>query len=248
MKRNYPFGTFPEWVLDAEVSDRAFRVWCCLDRYRRGADSIEVKQQEIADRLHCSLSSVERAIRELRAIHAIDVVSNVDGLRGQRESTYFLWPCGDVSCDGAVTSPVTDPATSPVTDSATSPVTDPSSLLESKRDREKSPARSQANGAPLKGIHPVGERLLREAHDSRPRPRPLIPNGSWPTLTRTIGALIDEGHDPARIREALMTVPTYSTGTLNIALAKLAPKQPVFTGFDSLPDDNNEGGGRNVQA
>jgi hypothetical protein len=123
MKCNHPFGTFPEWMLDAEVSDRAFRLFGQLDRHRRGAKSIEVKQQEISDWLGCSLKSVERALHELRAIGAIDVVPNVDGLRGQRESTYFLWPWGGdtgdgasyVSSDGAGTPSVTDPGTTPVT-------------------------------------------------------------------------------------------------------------------------------------
>ena len=237
MKCNYPFGTFPEWVLNAKVSDRAFRLWCHLDRLRRGAESIEVKLQEIADWLGCSSRSIERSIGELKTVSALVVEPNVDG-RGQRESTYFLWPWGGDTGDGASYGTGDGAAAPSVTDPGTTPVTDPSSLSERKR-----PARSQANGAPRKGIHPEGKKILDAFYESRKQSGepPPVPR-SWPEATRIIGEFLELGHAPTRILEALETAPAITANCLSFTLnnpRKSAPAddRPSTWGVDLATEE-----------
>lgn len=66
------FSIVPEWILDAEISDRAVRVYAILARY---ADSETLQafpsRETIAKRAFCHYKSVDRAIDELVKIKAI---------------------------------------------------------------------------------------------------------------------------------------------------------------------------------
>lgn len=66
------FAILDEWILDAEVSDRAIRLYAVLMRY---ADKHTLKafpsRGTIATRLRCSKASVDRAIEELIGIGAL---------------------------------------------------------------------------------------------------------------------------------------------------------------------------------
>lgn len=68
------FVVLPEWVLDAEVSDRAVRLYAVLRRY---ADSTHLtawpSRATLAERVRCSLDSVDRAMKELIAVGALSV-------------------------------------------------------------------------------------------------------------------------------------------------------------------------------
>jgi hypothetical protein len=214
VKRREPFAMVPEWILDAEISDRAKVLFAILDRYIRGnPDGCRLKRSEIARRMRCSEDTVDRALAELDAIAAVRVQANT-GAHGRKPSTYRLWPfVSEVRAD-AESGIRLDAASQ---ESATT--RSPSSLLERKR-----PAHSQANGAPWKGTHPEGEKILREFYESR-QPRPVIKN--WPQATRMVGRYLDEGYPPARIRAALVDAPNVSIGCINVALDKLAKSGPV---------------------
>ena len=66
------FSIVPEWVLDAEISDRALRVYTLLARY---ADSETLQafpsRETLAKRARCHWRSIDRAIDELVQIGAI---------------------------------------------------------------------------------------------------------------------------------------------------------------------------------
>lgn len=68
------FAMTPEWILDADVCDRATRLWAVLHRY---ADQNTAKARPsrglLAHRLHCSMDSIDRAVKELVAIGAMSV-------------------------------------------------------------------------------------------------------------------------------------------------------------------------------
>ena len=67
------FSIVPEWVLDAEISDRALRVYAVLARYADN-DTLQAfpGRQTIADRVRCSVKSVDRALDELIEMGAIE--------------------------------------------------------------------------------------------------------------------------------------------------------------------------------
>lgn len=66
------FSIIPEWVLDANVSDRAIRLYSILARY---ADNETLQafpsRETLAKRAHCSAKSVTKAIHELVNIGAV---------------------------------------------------------------------------------------------------------------------------------------------------------------------------------
>ena len=66
------FSIIPEWVLDANISDRAIRLYSILARY---ADNETLQafpsRETLAKRAHCHIKSVDRAIQELIDIGAV---------------------------------------------------------------------------------------------------------------------------------------------------------------------------------
>ena len=66
------FSIIPEWVIDADISDRAVRVYTLLARY---ADNETLQafpsRDTLAKRAHCNVKAVTRAIDELVTIGAV---------------------------------------------------------------------------------------------------------------------------------------------------------------------------------
>jgi len=77
------FAMVPEWVLDADVSDGAVRLYAVLLRYGESSGSRMPGRATLARRLHrrCT-DTVDRALRELVALGAVVVEHRFDG--GQR--------------------------------------------------------------------------------------------------------------------------------------------------------------------
>ncbi len=69
------FAAIPEWLLCSEVSDRAVRLFAVLNRYAgvEGAAG-RIERREIAERLKCSLASLDRAKAELVQAGALEVI------------------------------------------------------------------------------------------------------------------------------------------------------------------------------
>jgi hypothetical protein len=60
-----PFAVVPEWVIDTEISDAAFRVYCLLLRFGNTSGQRMPSRKLLAVRLHRSVDAVDRAVREL---------------------------------------------------------------------------------------------------------------------------------------------------------------------------------------
>jgi hypothetical protein len=60
-----PFALVPEWVIDADISDAAFRVYSLLLRYGNTSGQRMPSRKLLAVRLHRSVDAVDRAVREL---------------------------------------------------------------------------------------------------------------------------------------------------------------------------------------
>ena len=59
------FAIVPEWVIDAAISDRAFRLYSLLLRYGNGSGSRMPSRQTLARRLRRSVDAIDRAMRQL---------------------------------------------------------------------------------------------------------------------------------------------------------------------------------------
>ena len=88
----YTFGRVPTWLLDAAVSDRAIRLFALLTRYADREGRGFPGRRVLADRLRCSVDSIDRALRELVTAGALRVEErwNVDGDGGRLTNDYFL--------------------------------------------------------------------------------------------------------------------------------------------------------------
>jgi hypothetical protein len=60
-----PFALVPEWVIDTDISDAAFRVYSLLLRYGNTSGQRMPSRKLLAVRLHRSVDTIDRAVREL---------------------------------------------------------------------------------------------------------------------------------------------------------------------------------------
>lgn len=60
-----PFAMVPEALLDAGLSARAVQLYALLDRYAGPNEKAWPSRATMADRLSCSIDSVDRAVKEL---------------------------------------------------------------------------------------------------------------------------------------------------------------------------------------
>src|SRR3954453_1454752 len=62
---DHRFAILPEWVIAADISDGAFRVYSMLLRYGNSSGCRMPSRALLAHRLHRSVDSIDRALREL---------------------------------------------------------------------------------------------------------------------------------------------------------------------------------------
>jgi hypothetical protein len=88
----YTFGRVPTWLLEAEVSDRAVRLFALLTRYADQEGRGFPGRRTLAERLRCSVDSIDRALRELVGAGAVRIEErwDVDGDGGRLTNDYHL--------------------------------------------------------------------------------------------------------------------------------------------------------------
>lgn len=89
VRRQRPkFAMLPESLLRAEVGDRAVRLYAVLDRYaNKDEDKAWPARETLAEWLHCSTDSVDRAVRDLESAGYL----RVERRGGERQSNnYYL--------------------------------------------------------------------------------------------------------------------------------------------------------------
>lgn len=128
------FAQIPEWVLDAEISDRAVRLYCALWRHADKADrTCFPTRAKLADRIRCSESSLDRAMKELAAIGAVIITRRRTPEGDPTSNLYTLQvvPTGEGTPTAAAAPGVTDD------EEVASPVTNkPESVNQSQKEPE----------------------------------------------------------------------------------------------------------------
>ena len=84
------FAMVPEWILDAEVSDRAVRLYAVLARYADGSGRAWPGRALLAKRVRCSKDSIDRAMAELVAVGAITKRGRVSADGDQTSNLYVV--------------------------------------------------------------------------------------------------------------------------------------------------------------
>jgi Helix-turn-helix domain len=88
----YTFGRVPTWLLDVAVSDRSIRLFALLTRYADREGRGFPGRRTLAERLRCSVDSIDRALRELVDAGALRVEErwDVEGDGGRLTNDYYL--------------------------------------------------------------------------------------------------------------------------------------------------------------
>lgn len=84
------FAIVPEWVLFADISAQAIRLYAVLARYADQSNRANPSRRAIAERMHCSRDTVDRALRELQAIGAVQVVPQISEHGDPTSNLYVL--------------------------------------------------------------------------------------------------------------------------------------------------------------
>jgi hypothetical protein len=74
----YTFGRVPTWLLDEAVSDRSIRLFALLTRYADREGRGFPGRRTLANRLRCSVDSIDRALRDLVGAGAVRVEERWD--------------------------------------------------------------------------------------------------------------------------------------------------------------------------
>ena len=68
-----PFTIVPEWVLDADISHGALRLYAVIGRYANSDNAAWPSRATLARRLRASTDSVDRWVKELTGMGALTV-------------------------------------------------------------------------------------------------------------------------------------------------------------------------------
>jgi hypothetical protein len=101
------FAVVPEWMLDADVSDAAFRLYAVLARYGNTSGVRMPGRALLARRLRKSVDTVDRALRELTTAGVLEIERRQDGSRHltNRYHLRTVDPTGSSRTDAATPSP-----------------------------------------------------------------------------------------------------------------------------------------------
>jgi hypothetical protein len=89
LKVEVEFAVVPIWLLTADISAQAVRVYAILSRLAYKTRTPHPSYKELAETARCSLATARRAVAELAEIEAVKVEHRVDG-RGQDANGYLV--------------------------------------------------------------------------------------------------------------------------------------------------------------
>lgn len=196
---NY-FAIIPEWVLDADISPQAVRLYCVLARYAGRDGTCYPRRRTIAERLRVSVSTVDRVLAELVNLGAVEVRHRLDD-NGEHTSNLYT----------IKTTPPTliDPWADVLTheqggrmDAATSPhgwgeggrVDDDQRRAISNESQRSSPALAQDTAESLADMY---EQTFSTAHGAQPAQQ------SVKRIAQAAKQLLAQGHPSEVIRQAV---------------------------------------------
>ena len=167
-----PFAAVPEWVIDAQISDTALRLYCVLLRYGNTTGHRMPSRATLAARLHKkSTDTIDRALRELEHFGALTVEHRATGTGRALTNRYHLLTTrpGGNPAESAVCRRSSPTAAAPAEDRDASPPAATRSPGDSDgRTHAAPPAAPVRPGWP----HRSGR---TESHSPRPHPTPPPP-------------------------------------------------------------------------
>jgi len=83
------FAVVPEWLLSADISAQAVRIYAVMARYADRTGKAFPSHRAISERVRCSIRTVQRGLDELVTLGAVEVRERKDAA-GQRSNEYFI--------------------------------------------------------------------------------------------------------------------------------------------------------------
>lgn len=203
------FAVTPEWVLDADISDRAVRLYGVISRYGSSSRAKFPSRGALAERLRCSLDSIDRAMKELVDIEALAVIPRQREDGGRSSNEYRLYtdpPAWRTPQDSDTPSPQ-DCGTPPSREAAAGKSTE----HEIQRLTD-TPLLTEL------GVTDPATTLLRGWWDELKTAGEPTPAQPWPAMLQVVRAMLKAGHPENRVAWALRNSPTVSTGALTMAI------------------------------
>lgn len=85
------YAIVPEWIADSpDISHVGVRLYVILARYANADGSAHPGRKTLADRLRCSVDTIDRSLAELEAAGAIEIVKRQRADGGQSSNQYIL--------------------------------------------------------------------------------------------------------------------------------------------------------------
>lgn len=169
-----PHSRIPEWVLDADISDRAKVLYARIARYCDIGGLAFPSKAKLCKQMRCARSTLDEAMKELQMIGALTIEENFRPDGGQTANSYILdWvpaEMGEVPA-GQVGTPSDGPGTKNECQKERVPEKDLTSSLRSEDQKPTMPKLPRVNGhdlpldalAEVCGIHPDNRARMREA-------------------------------------------------------------------------------------
>jgi Helix-turn-helix domain len=177
------FAVVPEWVIDTELPDAAFRLYALLLRYGNGTGQRMPSRATLADRLHRSVDAIDRAMHQLVDAGLVRVEHRRAG-RQNLSNRYHLRTTDPALPDAGGTGDRTSAA---ITDGTTACAR--TSEEESCRRSAATPGRDPAPTPGRTGAVRVAAqpRHDREIPTDTPPPPPLTGSRRWRTPAEVAG-------------------------------------------------------------
>jgi hypothetical protein len=203
---NY-FSITPEWVLYADISSHAVRLYGVLQRYAdKDSGECHPSRKTLADKCRLSLSSLDRALIELVDIGAVTKQQRLSPNGDWTSNTYTVISHRRVSSQ--VNTPI-------VTDGETGIFTgDEQTRVNTNQSHEQTNAKSIADE-------------WWEAYKQRTGGKTPTGKGAWHSLMAVITSALASGWSETEVRTAIMACPVPSSAQLDRELTKTTVTQPV---------------------
>lgn len=181
------FALIPEWVLYADISPAAVRVYCVLHRYANSDGKCHPSRKSISAKARIGLSTVDRSIDELIALGAVRVRHRTSESGDPTSNEYTV----------IVNRPLSTQNRPPIENEQTG-------LFKSDNQTKASMNESQ-EPEPSTSVEvatkPLDEQIAAQWWESREK-KPLGKRAWW-TLRSVIQAALDRDYTPQEITNAL---------------------------------------------
>jgi hypothetical protein len=203
---NY-FSITPEWVLYADITSNAVRLYGVLQRYAdKDSGECHPSRKTLAEKCRLSLSSLDRALIELVDIGAVTKQQRLSPNGDWTSNTYTVISHRRVSSQ--VNTPI-------VTDEDTGIFTgDEQTRVNVNQSHEQTNAKSIADE-------------WWEAYKQRTGGKTPTGKGAWHSLIAVITSALSSGWSEQEVRTAIMACTVASSAQLDRELTKNTPAQPV---------------------